>query len=319
MSDLIDGAMKRAVSSILITSVAVTSVFSLASCGPLFQSARAIGHKVKTKGADKKDKFDINEDSGGGRSSLDELRSMNSTKVIGELPREEDIVWAPEDPDVPIAELAGLVAKDDNPVDAWFVDYKKAMQKSRQEGKPLMIWFTSTRNSPFCVALSNELYSKAEFDTWAKENVIRLRVDANVKGKTDAERSGRRKYIEELKRRYKIMGHPVTVMLSPRGTQFGSYRGYKRGRSDIYWGRLKNSCRSAQEDYSSWKNEMERKGYRVWHSATGKSVFAKAARYSKGTLWLIEPDGKKSVTPVSRLSHEDNLYINRKLEESRKE
>jgi len=309
--------MKNVARTTLTATAIVTCGFGLVSCGALSRSANAIGNKLAS--GDDEGKFDINDNGGGTGSSFDELKSMNATKVIGELPREEDIVWAPENPDVPITELEGIVADDDNPVDAWYVDYKKALQKSRKDGKPLMIWFTSSRNSPFCKALSNELFSKSEFDSWADENLVRLRVDATIKGKTDAERIEKEKYVDSLKKRYKIMGHPVVLVLSPRGTEFGKYRGYKAGSADLYWGRLKNASRSALTDYSSWKNDMEAKGYRVWHSATGKSVFAKASRYRDGNLWLIEPDGKKSMTTVNRLSNEDKAYIENKIRESRSE
>ncbi len=308
--------MKNVVKFTMTVSAVVVCGFSLVSCGALSRSAGAIGHKLKS-GVDKDGKFDINDNGTGSEGSFDELKSMNAIKVIGELPREEDIVWAPENPDIPIVELAGIVADDDNPVDAWYVDHKKAMQKSRQDGKPLMIWFTSSRNSPFCKSLSNELFSKSEFDDWADENIVRLRVDSTIKGKTDGERGEKRKYVESLKKRYKVMGNPVVLVLSPRGTEFGKYRGFKKNTGDIYWGRLKNAARSASRDYSSWKTDMERKGYRVWHSAKGNSVFAKAARYSDGKLWLIEPDGKKSMTTVNRLSLEDKTYIENKISASR--
>lgn len=311
--------MKSVVRVTVTLSAIVVCSFSLVSCGLLYSSASSIGQQLKSSG-DKDGKFDVNDNGGGsGGGSFDELKSMNATKVIGELPREEDIVWAPENPDVPIAELAGIVVDDDNPVDDWYVDYKKALQRSRQDGKPLMIWFTSSRNSPFCKALSNELFSKSEFDSWASDHLVRLRVDSTVKGKTDADRVEKRKYVESLKKRHKVMGHPVVVVLSPRGTEFGKYRGYKSGGADIYWGRLKNATRGAQIDYSSWRDDMESKGYRVWHSAKGNSVFAKASRYREGNLWLIEPDGKKSMTTVNRLSNEDRMYIENKLRASRGE
>lgn len=310
--------MKSVSSRLLVAAAMAGLCFGLVSCGMLSQSARAIGHKMKGGDDKMNGRYDINEGTQGSRGGLDALGSMNRDKSMATLPREEDIVWAPENPDMPIIGLEGIANSDaDAPVDAWYVDYKKALQQSRQEGKPLMIWFTSTRNSPFCKALSNELFSKPEFDTWARENVVRLRIDSHINGKTDSERVEKRKYVEALKKRYKIMGHPVTLMLSPRGTQFGQYRGYKSGDADFYWGRIKNAVRSANQDYVSWKSEMEKKGYRVWHSATGKTVFAKVARYSKGRIWLIEPDGRKTSTTVSRLALEDKLYIDRKIEESR--
>jgi len=144
-----------------------------------------------------------------------------------------------------------------------------------------------------------------------------LRVDSTIKGKTDADRVDQRNYIEALKKRYKVIGHPVVLILSPRGTKFGKYRGYKRGNVDVYFGGLQNAVRSAQRDYASWKSELEGKGYRVWHNTEGKGVFAKVSRYSDGKIWLIEPDGRKTSTTVNRLSLDDKVYIESKIEESR--
>ncbi len=295
-------------------------VSQLVSCGALSRSVGAVGYNVK-KLADDEGKFDINEgNSGAGSGGLNTLKGANNGnahKNIGMLPSEEDIIWAPENPDVPIPGFEGLAMDDDNPQDSWYVDYKAAMQKARQEGKPMMVWFTSTRNSPLCKALSAELFASVEFNSWADENVIRLRVDSNVVESDKTKRVDRKKYIKNIKERYNVLGTPEVFILSPRGTEFGKYRGYKKGSADFYFGRLKNATRGAKRDYTSWRNEMESKGYRVWHNLSGKAVFAKVSRYRDGKIWLIEPDGRKSVTLVTRLSLEDQKHIEAKLAATR--
>ncbi|MGJ8657064.1 MAG: thioredoxin fold domain-containing protein [Akkermansiaceae bacterium] len=291
------------------------------SCGALSRSARAVGGKLK----------DMNEESGELQShqhAIDEestpsrgLRALSGGNVVarvGQLTtREEDIVWAPEDPDMPIAELEGLVVDDENPLDSWFEDYGKAMKKARVEGKPVMIWFTRTKNSPLCKVLSAELFNNKEFEDWADENVIRLRVDSNIQERDTAKRKDRERYVAGLKERYRALGQPVVVIISPRGTEFGKYRGYTPGSAVFYFGRLKNDAGVAQKDHASWQSEMASKGYRSWRDVRGRAVFAKAVRYRDGVIWLVEPDGKKSSTSVSKLSTEDRQYVERKLADYR--
>ena len=206
---------------------------------------------------------------------------------------------------------------DANPLDSWFEDYGKALNKARITGKPVMIWFTRSRNSPLCQRLSNELFSQKEFNDWADAHIIRLRVDSNIQESDTAKRRDRERYVAELKKRYRALGQPVVVMISPRGTEFAKYRGYSAGSAEFYFGRLKNAQRTAQADYSTWLSEMEAKGYRTWQNIKRVSVFAKATRYRDGVIWLVEPDGKKSRTPVSKLSTEDRQYVERKLADSR--
>ena len=298
-----------------------TLSLSIVGCGVITRSGKAIKQNYFAgKKKLKKGQYDINDRSKKSSGSLDELRSMNNSKIVGQLIPEDEIVWAPEDPNEPIVGLDDVVTKSNKPVDTWFVNYKKAMQASRVEGKPLLIWFTSTRNSPFDVALSNELFSTSNFNKWAEENLVRLRIDSNVIANSISEREKKKDYIKSLKKRYKVMGNPVVLVLSPRGTVFGTYRGYKPGEVDYYYGRLRNAQRAAQNDYNSWKNEMEAKGYRVWHDLRGKSVFAKPVRYraSSGKIWLVEPDGRKSVTTIDKLSLEDRLYVEQKAAESKR-
>jgi len=301
----------------MVTVVAMSA--GLMSCGTLSRSVRSMGGKLKRMNDDpgklKSHQFALDQDAGQG---LNALRGGEVLAKVGQLAtREEDIVWAPEDPDMPIAELEGLVVDDENPLDSWFEDYGKAMNKARVEGKPVMIWFTRTKNSPLCKRLSAELFVHKEFEDWADASVIRLRVDSNIKESNTAKRKDRERYVAGLKKRYRAMGQPVVVIISPRGTEFGKYRGYKAGSAEFYFGRLKNAQRTAQQDHTSWQSEMESKGYRTWKDARSRAVFAKVVRYRNGKIWLVEPDGKKSSTSVSKLSAEDRQFIERKLADSR--
>ena len=136
---------------------------------------------------------------------------------------EEDIVYTdPDNPDAGIPELADLLANVKR--GPWEESETIAKQRSVREGKALLIWFTDSATSPMCKALTQELFSTNDFGNWATEKLVRLRVDAYVKitdpdldlGAAEDRRIAIKNYGAELKKRYKVMGYPSLVLLSPR-------------------------------------------------------------------------------------------------------
>jgi len=244
------------------------------------------------------------------------VQSAVKVGAVG-LTRDEDIIWANEDPNAPIGDgLEQLWKQPENK--SWHTSYTEAMQQSRQTGKPMMIWFTDSRRSPLCRRLSEELFSKSEFEGWASQRLVRLRVDTSVApskrgnltmSEYDDLKSRKIKYIEKLKKRYNVRGHPTVTMLSPRGAVVISYRGYKKGDPDYYWGRMKQSLTKAEEDYGSWREKLEKRGYRLWTSRDGRKTFAKLYRFKPGSITLIDPDGKRGTTSFARLSDADQAWV----------
>ncbi len=243
---------------------------------------------------------------GGLPSGSDVNVSVSSAGVTAD----DDIVWAPEDDNVPMpGGLADLWKRPENK--SWHTSYTEAMQQSRHTGKPLLLWFTDTAHSPLCRKLSDDLFSNPEFDGWASLELVRLRVDSTIPHKERREDIGARKlkYIEKLKKRYKVSGHPTVLILSPRGAVVARYRGYKKNSSDYYWGRMKGDVAKAQKDYGAWREKLEKRGYRVWTSRNGRKTFAKLYRFQPGKVTLIDPDGKRGVTSFRKLSDADQAWV----------
>lgn len=229
---------------------------------------------------------------------------------------EEDIVYTdPDNPEAAVPELSTLLSITQR--GPWEESETIAKQRSAREGKPLLIWFTDSQSSPMCKALNQELFSTNEFGNWALEKLVRLRVDANVKitdpnldlGSAEDRRVDVQNYAAELKKRYKIMGYPSLILLSPSGEVLGRYRGYKRGGADFLWGQLKHGEAVSATAYQGWRSGLEKKGYREWQDRKARKVFARLISYSKGTLTLIEPDGTRSRTQETNLSEKDRAWI----------
>jgi thioredoxin-related protein len=229
---------------------------------------------------------------------------------------EEDIVFTnPDDPEATVPELATVLSSAKR--GPWEESETIAKQRSVREGKPLLIWFTDSSISPMCKALSQELFSTNDFGNWAAEKLVRLRVDSHVEVKdaeldvdsSDDRRNRIRGYVSELEKRYKVMGHPTLIVLSPSGEVVGRYHGYKRGGADYLWGQIKHGEAVSTAAYQGWRAGLEKKGYRDWWDRKGHRIFAKLTSYSKESLMLIEPDGSRARTQEVSLSDKDRAWI----------
>jgi thioredoxin-related protein len=235
-----------------------------------------------------------------------------------ELTPEDEIVFTdPDNPEASLPELADLLSAAPRRRGPWEQSESVAKRLAVREGKPILIWFTDSARSPMCKALSEELFKNPEFEQWASEKIIRLRVDANVVvddpdlslGEKETRLVELKRYVARMKKQYKVLGQPVMVMLNPAGEVIGRYRGYKRGDADFTWGLIKQGEAASAHALKDWRASMEAKGYREWSDLKDRKVFAKLVRYSQGTLTLIEPDGTRSRTHENRLSDKDRAWI----------
>ena len=227
---------------------------------------------------------------------------------------QKDIMWTGFDGEV-IPELETLMAAPKK--GPWEESETIARQIAAREGKPILIWFTDSARSPMCKVLSAELFATQEFGKWAEQNLVRLKVDANVTVNDPdislddkiTRQTEIRTYVARMKKRYRVLGQPSVLLLNPSGEVITRYRGYKKGEADFFWGLIKQGVFSSQTAYGEWRKGLEKKGYREWRGAGGRKVFAKLASYSKGTLVLIEPGGERYRTTESKLSEEDRKWI----------
>lgn len=253
------------------------------------------------------------EDSGGG-ATVSVLDSVQGAGGAPGLPasagatREEDIVWTdPDDPDAEIPELDTVLK---NPARGpWEQSETVARKLAARDGKCLLIWFTDSRRSPNCKTLSAELFSTPDFDKWAAENLVRLRIDSNVAERDMDKRARILDYVKSVHKRLRVLGHPTVVMCAPQGDVIARYRGYSPGQSDFYWGRIKTAVILGNGSYGKWRADLEKRGYREWSDRRGRKVFAQLTAYQDGELWLVEPDGTRSKTHEHKLSDADRLWI----------
>ncbi|BCX49948.1 hypothetical protein HAHE_38560 [Haloferula helveola] len=241
-----------------------------------------------------------------------------SDGLTADMRNDAGTVWNPdeieytdpdaENPDNIVPELRKLLdsATTEGP---WRRSYTAAFREARKTNTPVLMWFTDSQNSPNCKALSEDLFSKQEFEEWASQNFVRLQVDQRVGSKLEDEGARKSDWVQALKKRYKVFGNPTLLVLTPAGEVIGRYKGYRRGQWEYRWGQLRQGADLARKSHADWIKKMEKKGYRTWHDPRGRSFFAKLIAYRDGELVLIEPDGTRAQTKERYLSPEDQDWI----------
>jgi len=231
------------------------------------------------------------------------------------LPSDDQIVWSDDfNPEADIAFDKPFLKPVKNK-GGWGVSFEEARRESMTSGKPVVMWFTNQKAgaSPACKKLSAELFSKTHFTKWAGDEVVRLRLDLNGgakgAGNLGDETTRKRQYLQNLKKRYRVLGLPTVIVLAPDGEVVEQYRGFTRGQGKSYFQRLKDQVLTQKRNTKFWRSRLERKGYREWTGANGRLMFARLSRYSRGRLILVEPDGRKSKTTERQLSKKDREWL----------
>jgi thioredoxin-related protein len=61
--------------------------------------------------------------------------------------------------------------------EGWLVDLDEAYARSVKENKPILANFTGSDWCGWCIKLDKDVFSKSEFQEWAKKNVVLLELD----------------------------------------------------------------------------------------------------------------------------------------------
>ena len=111
----------------------------------------------------------------------------------------------------------------------WKTDLPKAQAQAKQENKLVMLDFTGSDWCGWCIKLNREVFSKAEFAKFAKENLVLVEVDfPRTKKQTEEQKRAN----AALAEKYKIQGYPTIVVLNGDGKKLGDL-GYMPSAKDF--------------------------------------------------------------------------------------
>ncbi len=106
----------------------------------------------------------------------------------------------------------------------WSDDYAKASAQAKAEKKLLLIDFTGSDWCGWCIKLDKEVFSKPEFQEYAKKNLVLVEADFTSDGKAKSKEFGKQQ--DAMLKEYKVQGFPTVVVLNADGKKIGE-TGYK--------------------------------------------------------------------------------------------
>ena len=119
----------------------------------------------------------------------------------------------------------------------WEENLETALQKAKAENKAVLVNFTGSDWCQWCIRLSDEVFSKSEFEDYAEDNLILVRLDFPRNIEQSAETKA---YNNQLAQRYGVQGFPTVLLFNSQG-QMVLQTGYQPGGPVSYINHLKNS------------------------------------------------------------------------------
>ena len=96
----------------------------------------------------------------------------------------------------------------------WKTDLNQAIATAKQENKVVLINFTGSDWCQWCKRLSDEVFSKKEFENFADKNLVLVKVDFP----RNIEQSNATKYYnQQLANMYGVEGFPTIILLDKNG------------------------------------------------------------------------------------------------------
>lgn len=118
----------------------------------------------------------------------------------------------------------------------WEENLETALQKAKAENKAVLVNFTGSDWCQWCIRLSDEVFSKSEFEDYAEDNLILVRLDFPRSIEQSAET---KLYNNQLAQRYGVQGFPTILLFNSQGKMV-LQTGYLPGGPVTYVDHLKN-------------------------------------------------------------------------------
>ena len=119
--------------------------------------------------------------------------------------------------------------------DIWDTDFDNAKTQATASNKYMLLNFTGSDWCGWCKKLDKEVFSREEFKTYAKENLVCVELDFPAKKQIDGKLRGQNRTLAKL---FKVRGYPTVLILSPKG-ELVRKTGYQKGGPENYVEHLK--------------------------------------------------------------------------------
>lgn len=124
----------------------------------------------------------------------------------------------------------GVAASPEGPGAEWLTAMPDAQKAAAERKVPILVDFSGSDWCGWCVKLDKEVFSKDEFQKFAKDKLVLLLIDFPRRKALPAEQS---KANKELAARYGVQGFPTVLLLDAAGNELAR-TGYRPGGASVY-------------------------------------------------------------------------------------
>ena len=107
----------------------------------------------------------------------------------------------------------------------WHDNFNDALDQAEQENKYVLADFTGSDWCPWCIKLEEEVFDKPEFESYAEENLVLLKVDFPQSKELSNEIKKQNGLLED---KYNVDGFPTVLILDKEG-EIVDRMGYQEG------------------------------------------------------------------------------------------
>ena len=139
--------------------------------------------------------------------------------------------------------------------EGWFDNIQEALNKAKQEKKPVLALFTGSDWCPPCQKLEKNILLQPAFKDFAAKHLVLLFLDYPRDAKLD---ENVKRQNDDLAKKFSVEGYPTVIVLSPDGHNAAwSHVGY----APLFLEELRNGIAGLDKDYpetaKAVKDEME--------------------------------------------------------------
>lgn len=124
----------------------------------------------------------------------------------------------------------GVAAAPAGPGAEWLTSMPDARKAAADKKVPILVDFSGSDWCGWCVKLDKEVFSKDEFQKFAKDKLVLLLIDFPKRKALPAEQA---KANQELAERYGVQGFPTVLLLDAEGRELAR-TGYQPGGAAAY-------------------------------------------------------------------------------------
>jgi thioredoxin-related protein len=100
----------------------------------------------------------------------------------------------------------------------WLNDFTKAQAQAKAEGKFVLVNFTGSDWCGWCIKLRKDVFLKAEFEAYAKSNLVLLEIDFPKRRPLPPPVQH---HNQKLAEQFQVQAYPTLIVLDAQGTKLG--------------------------------------------------------------------------------------------------